>query len=252
MAGHSKFKNIMHRKGAQDAKRSKIFAKLGREITVAAKIGGGDPAMNPRLRLAIASAKAQSMPKDGIERALQKGIGNNDGDDYVEMRYEGYGPGGVAIIVDALTDNRNRTAGEVRSFFTKYGGNLGETNCVSFMFDRVGEIIYPAAKALPEAMFEAAVEAGASDCQSDGEEHVITCSPEDFSAVRDTLEEKFGEAGQAALIWRPNVMASVDEEQVGLLMKLVDALEDNDDVQTVTTNFEVSEAVMQKLVAARR
>lgn len=250
MAGHSKFKNIMHRKGAQDAKRAKIFSKLGREITVAAKIGGGDPDMNPRLRLAIANAKAQSMPKSNIENAIQKGVGGGEGDEYVEMRYEGYGPGGVAIIVDALTDNKNRTAGEVRSYFTKYGGNLGETNCVSFMFDRIGEIIYPADKAGAEAMFEAAVEAGAADCVSDEDGHAIATDPDEFSAVRDALETKFGAPEQAGLVWRPNTMAEIDADQAASLLKLIDALEDNDDVQSVTTNFEVSEEVMNKLVAA--
>jgi len=251
MAGHSKFKNIMHRKGAQDAKRAKMFSKLGREITVAAKMGGGDPDSNPRLRLAMTTARASKMPKDGIERAIQKGTGAGaGGEDYVTMRYEGYGAGGVAIIIDALTDNKNRTAGEIRSYFTKFGGNLGETNSVSFMFDRVGEIAYPAAKAAPEVMFEAAVESGAADCQSDEEEHVIYCSPDDFSAVRDALEEKFGEAERSALIWRPNVMASIDAEQAESIMKLVDALEDNDDVQVVTTNLEVSDEVMRKLAAS--
>lgn len=250
MAGHSKFKNIMHRKGAQDAKRAKIFSKLGREITVAAKIGGGDPDMNPRLRLAIANAKTQSMPKSNIENAIQKGVGSGEGEDYVEMRYEGYGPGGVAIIVDALTDNKNRTAGEVRSFFAKYGGNLGETNCVSFMFDRIGEIVYPAGKVGAEAMFEAAVEAGAIDCTSDEDSHVIATDPDDFSSVREQLEAKYGAPEQAGLVWRPNTMAAIDGEQAASLMKLIDALEDNDDVQTVTTNFEVSEEVMDKLLAA--
>lgn len=249
MAGHSQFKNIMHRKGAQDAKRAKIFSKLGREITVAAKIGGGDPNMNPRLRLAIATARAQSMPKDGIERAIQKGTGGADSDDYVEIRYEGYGPGGVAIIIDALTNNKNRTAGEVRSNFTKYGGNLGETGSVGFMFDRVGEIVYLKDKASADAMFEAAVEAGAVDCASDDEEHVITTAPDDFSAVRDVLLEKFGEPTRGALVWRPNVMASVDQEQAESLMKLIDVLEDNDDVQVVTTNLEVSDDIMEKLMA---
>lgn len=250
MAGHSKFKNIMHRKGAQDAKRAKIFSKLGREITVAAKLGGGDPDMNPRLRLAIATAKSQSMPKDGIERAVQKGVGGNEGEDYVEIRYEGYGPGGVAVIVDALTDNKNRTASEVRSYFTKYGGNLGETGCVNFMFDRVGEIFYPKDKAGAEAMFEAAVESGAVDCTSDEEGHTITTDPEEFSSVRDALAEKFGEPEQGGLVWRPNTMAEVNEDQAASIMKLVDALEDNDDVQTVTTNFEVSDEVMEKLLAS--
>lgn len=249
MAGHSKFKNIMHRKGAQDAKRAKIFSKLGREITVAAKMGGGDPDMNPRLRLAIANAKAQSMPKNNIETAVQKGVGGGEGEDYSEMRYEGYGPGGVAVIVDALTDNKNRTAGEVRSYFTKFGGNLGETGSVNFMFDRVGEIFYPLDKAGAEAMFEAAVEAGAADCATDEDGHTITTDPDEFSNVRDALEAKYGEPERAGLAWKPNTMAEVSEDQAGSLMKLIDALEDNDDVQTVTTNFEVSDEIMEKLLA---
>jgi len=249
MAGHSKFKNIQHRKGAQDAKRAKVFSKLGREITVAAKLGGGDPAMNPRLRLAISTARGQSMPKDGIERAIQKGAGGLDADNYEEMRYEGYGPGGVAVLVDALTDNRNRTASEIRSYFAKCGGNLGETNSVSFMFDRVGEIVYPMDKAPADQMFEAAVEAGAQDCSSSEDGHVITTVPDDFSSVRDALEEKMGEPEKAGLVWNPNVMSEVDEDTAKSIMKLIDILEDNDDVQTVTTNFEVSDEVMEKLLA---
>lgn len=193
MAGHSKWANIQHRKGAQDKKRAKIFSKLAREITVAAKMGGGDPDMNPRLRLAIANAKSQSMPKNNIENAVQKGVGGGEGEDYTEMRYEGYGPGGVAVIVDALTDNKNRTAGEVRSYFTKFGGNLGETGSVNFMFDRVGEIVYPADKADAETMFEAAVEAGAVNCESDDDGHVITTDPDDFANVQNALEENLGE-----------------------------------------------------------
>ncbi len=250
MAGHSKFKNIMHRKGAQDKKRGKIFSKLGREITVATKIGGGDPDMNPRLRLAIVTARGQSMPKDGIERAIQKGAGEGEGDNYEEMRYEGYGPGGVAVIVDTLTDNKNRTAGEVRSSFAKSGGNLGENGSVSFMFDRVGEIVYPADKADADSMFEAAVEAGASDCESDDETHSIITDPDGFSAVRDALEAKFGEPESGGLIWKPNTRAEVDEDKAANVIKLIDVLEDNDDVQTVTTNFEVSDEVMEKLLAA--
>ncbi len=249
MAGHSKFKNIQHRKGAQDKKRAQVFSKLGREITVAARLGGGDPDMNPRLRLAITTARGSSMPKDGIERAIQKGAGAIEGEDYVEMRYEGYGPGGVAVIVDSLTDNKNRTAGEVRSNFSKYGGNLGETNCVSFMFDRVGEIAYPADKAAADKMFEAAVEAGASDCESDEEEHLITTDPDDFAAVAEVLEKSMGDPERSGLAWRPNVMAEITEEQAETLLKLIDILEENDDVQTVTTNFEVSDEIMEKLMA---
>ncbi|MCD8494151.1 MAG: YebC/PmpR family DNA-binding transcriptional regulator [Alphaproteobacteria bacterium] len=250
MAGHSAFKNIMHRKGAQDAKRAKIFAKLGREITVAAKTAGGDPDMNPRLRLAIATARAQSMPKANIEKAVQNGLGGGDTSDYVEIRYEGYGPGGVAVIVEALTDNKNRTAGEVRSYFTKVGGNLGETGSVGFMFDRVGQVVFPASKASPDAMFEAALEAGASNVESDENTHEITCEPDDFAAVRDALEAKFGEPESAGLVWKPNVMTEVGEDQAQSIMKLVDMLEDNDDVQAVTTNFEVSDEIMAKLLAA--
>lgn len=249
MAGHSKFKNIQHRKGAQDRKRAQLFSKLGREITVAAKMGGGDPNMNARLRLAVANAKAQSMPRDNIEKAIQKGTGGGDLSNYVEMRYEGYGPGGVAIIVDALTDNKNRTAGDVRSLFSKHGGNLGETNSVSFMFDRVGDIIYPAAVTNPDAMFEAGLEAGASNVES-GESHEITTTPDDFAAVRSALVAKFGEPEKSSLVWKPNVMAPINEEQATDVLALIEALEDHDDVQHVTTNVEVSEQVMQKLMAA--
>jgi YebC/PmpR family DNA-binding regulatory protein len=248
MAGHSKFKNIMHRKGAQDKKRAKIFSKLGREITVAAKLGGGDPDMNPRLRLAIATAKSQSMPKANIENAVAKGVGGNEGDDFVEMRYEGYGPGGVAVIVDTLTDNKNRTAGEVRSYFTKFGGNLGETGSVNFMFDRVGEIVYPLDKADHDIIFEAAVECGASDCETDEDVHTITTDPDDFAQVREQLVEKFGEPDQGGLVWRPNTIAEVSEDQAMSVIKLIDALEDNDDVQVVSTNFEVADDVMEKLL----
>ncbi len=248
MAGHSKFKNIQHRKGAQDKKRAKLFGKLAREITVAAKMGGGDPDMNPRLRLAIATARGQSMPNDRITKAIQTGTGEgSDAADYEEMRYEGYGPGGVAVIVDTLTDNRNRTASSVRSTFAKYGGNLGETNSVSFMFDQVGEVVYPLDKAAGEAMFEAAVEAGATDCETE-DEHIITCEPDDFAAVRDAMEEKFGEPQSSGFVWRPNVDADIDEDQARTLLKLIDVLEDDDDVQHVTTNFNVSDEIMEKLM----
>jgi YebC/PmpR family DNA-binding regulatory protein len=250
MAGHSKWANIQHRKGAQDKKRGKIFSKLAREITVAAKLGGGDPDMNPRLRLAIVTAKGQSMPKANIENAIQKGVGGGEGEDYVEMRYEGYGPGGVAVIVDALTDNKNRTAGEVRSYFSKFGGNLGEDGSVNFMFDRIGEILYPADKAEADSMFEAAVEAGASDCESDKDGHVISTDPDEFANVLSNLEKQIGEPERSGLIWRPNTMAEVNEEQASSVLKLIDALEDNDDVQNVTTNFEVSDEVMEKLLAS--
>ncbi len=251
MAGHSKFKNIQHRKGKQDAMRARMFAKFAREITVAAKIGGGDPAMNPRLRLAVSAAKTQSMPKSNIESAIQKGIGGGEADDYFEMRYEGYGPGGVSIIVETLTNNKNRTAGDVRSYFSKYGGNLGETGSVGFMFDRIGQLVFPATKASAEDMFEAALEAGADNVESSAEGHEITCAVEDFASVRDALETRFGEPESQGLVWKPNVSAQISEDQAVSLMKLIDALEEHDDVQTVTTNFEVSDEVMEKLLAVR-
>lgn len=250
MAGHSKWSNIKHRKGKQDAARAKVFNKLGREIYVAAKLGGGDPDMNPRLRTAVAAAKAENMPNDRIAKAIDKAVGGGEGEDYEEVRYEGYGPGGVAIIIDALTDNRNRTVAEIRSCFTKYGGSLGETGAVNFMFDRIGQIVYPLAKDGPDKMFEAAAEAGASDCESDEEFHEISCDPDDFSTVRDALEKKYGEAEKAGLAWRPNVMGESTEEQAESLLKLVDALEDNDDVQVVTTNLDLSDEIMEKLMAA--
>lgn len=248
MAGHSKFKNIMHRKGAQDKKRAKMFTKVGREIIVAAKLGGGDPDANPRLRTAISAARAVNMPNDRIKKAIDTAVGDSNAENYDEMRYEGYAPGGVAVIVDALTDNRNRTAGEVRSAFTKYGGNLGETNSVSFMFDRVGEIIYPADKAGEEAMLEAAIEAGAMDCQSSADGHEIYCDPDDYAAVREALVEKFGDPEQSGLAWKANTMAEVNEDQASSIFKLVEALEDNDDVQSVTTNMDVSDEIMEKLL----
>lgn len=250
MAGHSKWANIKHRKGAQDAKRAKIFSKLGREITVAAKLGGDDPGMNPRLRLAISTARSQSMPKDAIERAVQKGVGGGEGDNYEEMRYEGYGVGGVAVIVEVLTDNKNRTAAEMRAAFTKQGGNLGETGCVQFMFDRVGEVVFLADKASADDMFEAALEAGASNVESDNEFHVIHCEADDFSDVRDALEAKYGEPERQGLIWKPNVTTPVDEEQASSIMKLIDVLEDNDDVQNVTANWDASDDIMEKLMEA--
>ena len=250
MAGHSKFKNIQHRKGAQDRKRAQLFSKLGREITVAAKMGGGDPNMNVRLRLAVANAKVASMPRDNIEKAIQKGIGGGDLSNYVEMRYEGYGPGGTAIIVDALTDNKNRTAGEVRSTFSKYGGNLGETGSVGFMFDRIGEIIYPAGAANADVIFEAALETGASNVESGAEGHEISTTPDDFAAVRAALVAKFGEPEKSGLVWKPNVMAPVSDEQAGEILELIEALEENDDVQVVTSNVEISEQALEKLMAS--
>ncbi|HBC07739.1 MAG TPA: YebC/PmpR family DNA-binding transcriptional regulator [Rhodospirillaceae bacterium] len=247
MAGHSKFKNIMHRKGRQDAKRAKVFAKLGREVTVAAR-NGPDPNFNAALRLAVANAKALNMPNDVINRAIQKAQGN-DAENYEEIRYEGYGPGGVAVIVEALSDNRNRTASEVRTAFSKNGGNLGETGSVAFMFDRVGQISYPAAVAGAEAVFEGALEAGAEDVESDDDNHTITCQPDDFAAVRDALEERFGEPEEARLAWKPQNSISVDEGTAQTLLKLIDALEDNDDVQRVAANFEVDDEIMERLSA---
>ncbi|PZO82488.1 MAG: YebC/PmpR family DNA-binding transcriptional regulator [Mesorhizobium amorphae] len=250
MAGHSQFKNIMHRKGRQDAMRSKMFSKLAREITVAAKTGTPDPAMNPRLRLAIQNAKAQSMPKDNIQRAVNKAAGN-DGENYEEVRYEGYGPGGVALIVEALTDNRNRTASNVRAAFTKAGGALGETGSVSFMWNRAGEITYPASAGSADKVMEAAIEAGAEDVESDEENgHTILCAFEDVGEVARALEEGLGEAETVKVIWRPGNNVPVDEERAQGLMKLVATLEDDDDVQNVYANFEVDAETLAKLSAA--
>ncbi|MCD1263082.1 YebC/PmpR family DNA-binding transcriptional regulator [Shinella sp. AETb1-6] len=248
MAGHSQFKNIMHRKGRQDAVRSKMFSKLAREITVAAKTGLPDPAMNARLRLAIQNAKAQSMPKDNIERAIKKASGA-DSENYEEVRYEGYGPGGVAVIVEALTDNRNRTASSVRSTFSKAGGALGETGSVSFSFDRVGEITYKLSVGDADAVMEAAIEAGAEDVTTDEDGHTIICGFEDIGDVSKALEDKLGEAETVKAIWKPQNTVPVDEEKAQSLMKLIDTLEDDDDVQNVYSNFEVSDEVMAKLSA---
>ena len=247
MAGHSQFKNIMHRKGAQDAKRARAFARLIREITVSAKTGLPDPAANPRLRAAVTAARAANMPKDTVERAIKKATGAGAGDDYVEVRYEGYGPAGVAVIVEALTDNRNRTASDVRSAFAKHAGQLGETNSVSFMFSRLGVIRYPADAADEDSMLEAAIEAGADDVASDAEAHEVTCAPEEFFAVRDKLEEKFGAPEEAKLDWRPATTVTLDEEKATQLMKLLDALDESDDVQNVTANFEIPDEVMANL-----
>jgi YebC/PmpR family DNA-binding regulatory protein len=250
MAGHSQFKNIMHRKGAQDAKRSKIFNKLAREITVAAKSGLPDPAANPRLRAAILAGRAQNMPRDRIDRAIKQGTpGGGDDANYEEVRYEGYGPGGVALIVEALTDNRNRTAAEVRSSFTKYGGSLGETNSVSFMFNRVGAIYYPASAADADTVFEVALEAGADNVESDEQGHEVTSTVENFGTVRDALEAKFGGAESARLTWRPLNTVAPSEDAAASLLKLLDVLEDNDDVQVVEGNFDISDELMQKLTA---
>ncbi len=249
MAGHSQFKNIMYRKGAQDKKRAKIFTKIIRELTTAARSGLPDANSNPRLRAAIAAAKEANMPKDTVERAIKRGSGAEAGENYEEVRYEGYGPGGVAIIVEALTDNRNRTASEVRAAFTKAGGNLGESNSVSFLFDRVGQVTFPAAAASADAMFEAAAEAGADNVESGAEEHAVTVAPEALNALRDALERRFGAAASARLVWKPKTLALVDGPTAETLFKLLETLEDSDDVQNVYANFEVSDDVMARLSA---
>jgi YebC/PmpR family DNA-binding regulatory protein len=249
MAGHSQFKNIMYRKGAQDKKRAKLFGRLIREVTVAAK-SGADPESNPRLRAAISAARAANMPKDNIERVLKRASGGEDDTVYEEIRYEGYGPGGVAIIVEALTDNRNRTASEVRSAFSKQGGTLGETNSVSFLFDRVGIVSYPSEAASAEQMFEAAVEAGADNVESDGDGHVVTCAPDDLSSVRDALAERFGDPREARLGWKPLSTIAVEGDDAEILLRLLDVLDDNDDVQQVTANFEIADDVIERLTAA--
>jgi YebC/PmpR family DNA-binding regulatory protein len=248
MAGHSQFKNIMHRKGRQDAVKSKLFGKLAREITVSAKLGLPDPTMNARLRAAIIAARAENMPKDNIERAIKKAQGG-EGENYEEIRYEGYGPGGVAVIVEVLTDNRNRTAGEVRAAFTKSGGNLAETGAVSFMFDRVGVIEYDAAVASPEAMFEAALEAGADDVVSNEDGHEVYAAQDQYAAVAKALEAKFGEPRKASLVWRPQNTVAVGDEQGEKLLKLIENLNEHDDVQNVYANFEVSDALVQRMSA---
>ena len=246
MAGHSKWANIQHRKGRQDAARSKLFSKLAKEITVAAKMGDPDPEKNPRLRLAVKAGKSQSMPKDVIDRAIKKATGG-DAENYDEIRYEGYGPNGIAIIVEALTDNLNRTASNVRSYFTKHGGNLGTNGSVSFMFDRVGEITYKPEAGDADTVMMAAIEAGAEDVESDEEGHWIYCPMEDLSEVSEALEKELGEAEEAKLIWKPQTRTEVDLETAQKLMKLIDSLEDDDDVQTVTANFDVPEEVAAQL-----
>ncbi len=246
MAGHSKFKNIMHRKGAQDKKRSKIFSKLATEITVAAKMGSADPEMNPRLRTAIQAAKAQNMPKDNIERAVKKSL-DAGGDNYEEVRYEGFGTGGVGVIVEALTDNRNRTASEVRSTFSKHGGNLGETGAVSFMFDRVGAIEFGADAGSPDAVFELALEAGAEDVESSEDGHILYCDAESLHEVARTLEEHLGEPTSAKIIWKPQNSIGLDDESGLKLLRMLEALEDSDDVQNVYANFDVSDSVIEML-----
>jgi len=238
----------MHRKGAQDKKRAKMFSKLSKEITVAAKMGAPDPDMNPRLRLAIQAARAQNMPKDNIERAIRKSQ-DAGGEAYEELRYEGFGAGGVGVIVETLTDNRNRTAGDVRAVFAKHGGNLGETGAVSCVFDRIGAVEYPPEAATAEEMVEAAIEAGAQDCESADDNHMVYCDAEDLGDVAKALEAKFGEARSAQIIWKPQNTIEVDEETGGKLVRLLEALEDHDDVQNVYANFEVSDEVMERLSA---
>jgi YebC/PmpR family DNA-binding regulatory protein len=249
MAGHSQFKNIMHRKGAQDARRARSFAKLIREITVAARAGMPDPAANPRLRAAVQAALKQNMTRDTVDRAIKKASGAGQGDDYTEVRYEGYGPAGVAVIVEALTDNRNRTASDVRSAFSKFGGVLGETNSVSFLFTRLGVVRYPAQAASEDAMLEAAIEAGADNVESGPDGHEVTTAPDSFFAVRDALEARFGPPELARLEWRPTTTVTLDEERAATVLKLLDVLEDNDDVQNVYANFDIPEDVLQKISA---
>ncbi|HET6521270.1 MAG TPA: YebC/PmpR family DNA-binding transcriptional regulator [Geminicoccaceae bacterium] len=249
MAGHSQFKNIMHRKGRQDAKRARTFTRLVREVQVAARNGLPDPASNPRLRAAIQAARQANGPKENIDRAIRRGRGG-EGESLEEIRYEGYGPGGVAVIVEALTDNRNRTAAEIRSTFSRLGGSLGETGSVSFQFDRVGQIRYPPDVADADAMLEAAIEAGASDCETTEEYHEITCAPDDLAAVGAALEERFGPPDSALLTWRPQTTVPVDdEERAQTLLRLLESLDDSDDVQRVVANFEVPDEVMARLTA---
>ncbi|CUH45776.1 MULTISPECIES: YebC/PmpR family DNA-binding transcriptional regulator [Ruegeria] len=246
MAGHSKWANIQHRKGRQDAARSKLFSKLSKEITVAAKMGDPDPEKNPRLRLAVKEAKSQSVPKDVIDRAIKKSTAG-EGDEYEEIRYEGYGPNGVAVIVETMTDNRNRTASTVRSTFSKNGGNLGETGSVGFMFERKGEVVYPGSVGDADTVFEAAIEAGAEDVESSEEGHIIWCADTDLNEVSSALEAALGETDSTKLIWKPTTTTELGLEDMQKLMKLVDALEDDDDVQRVTTNFEATDEVMAQL-----
>ncbi|MES1202784.1 MAG: YebC/PmpR family DNA-binding transcriptional regulator [Pseudomonadota bacterium] len=246
MAGHSKFANIMHRKGAQDKRRAQQFTKIAREIQAAVKLGGADPNSNPRLYRAIAEGRANSMPKDNIQRAIDRGSGAG-GENLEEIRYEGFGPGGVGVIVECLSDNRNRTAGDVRAAFAKNGGNLGETNSVSFLWDRVGEIRYPLAKATEDAMLEAAIEAGCDDCVSDSEEHVVTCSVNALGDATHALNKLFGEPASAKFVWRPKTHVPIEGDAAESLMKLLDTLEDLDDVQNVYSNEDISEAELKRL-----
>ena len=248
MAGHSQFKNIMHRKGKQDKVRSKVFGKLAREITVSAKLGLPDPAFNPRLRAAMLAARAENMPKDNIERAIKKASGN-DAENFDEIRYEGYGPGGVAVIVEALTDNHNRTAGEVRATFTKNGGNLATTGAVSFMFNHVGVVEYDAKAASADAMLDAAIDAGADDVTSSDDGHQIFTTTDSLRDVAKALEAKFGEPRKSAMLWKPQNTVALDDEAGEKILKLIESLDDNDDVQNVYANFEVSDALVQKMSA---
>jgi len=249
MAGHSQFKNIMYRKGAQDKKRAKLFSRLSREVTVAARSGMADPDMNPRLRSAVAAARAANMPKDNIERAIKKAAGGEDEANFEEIRYEGYGPGGAAIIVETLTDNRNRTASEVRTAFGKHGGSLGESNSVSFLFDRVGQIVYDREVGTNDEVFEAAVEAGADNVESSNETHEIICAPDDFSTVREALEEHLGPSREAQLSWKAQSTVQIEEADADTLLKLLGALDDSDDVQQVSANFEITDDVLARLTA---
>src|SRR5476651_2407150 len=248
MAGHSQFKNIMHRKGKQDKVRSKIFGKLAREITVAAKLGQPDPAFNPRLRAAILAARAENMPKDNIERAVKKATGA-DSENFDDIRYEGYGPGGVAVIVEALTDNHNRTAGEVRSIFTKSGGNLATTGAVSFMFNHLGVVEYDAKAASADAMLEASIEAGADDVTSNDDGHQVFTTPESLRDVAKALETKFGEPRKSAMLWKPQNTLALDDAAGEKMLNLIELLDENEDVQNVYANFEVSDALVQKMSA---
>ncbi len=249
MSGHSQYKNIMYRKGAQDQKRAKIFARLIREITVAAKSGLPEPDKNPRLRAAISAARSANMPKDNVDRAVKRVAGGEDDTDYEEIRYEGYGPGGAAIIVETMTDNRNRTASEVRTAFSKCGGSLGETNSVSFLFDRIGVITYEADAASVDEMFEAAVESGAQDVEPTGDGHEILCAPDDLMAVREALAKRFGEPRDAQLVWRSQTTVAIVDEAAENLIKLLNTLDDCDDVQHVSANFEIADDVLERLTA---
>ena len=249
MAGHSAFKNIMHKKGRKDAARAKLFAKFAREITVAAKSGMPDPDKNPRLRLAVQAARAENMPKDNIERAIKKAMGG-DAETFEAIRYEGYAPGGVAVIAEALTDNRNRTGGAVRAAFTKYGGNLGATGSVAHMFTHIGEIAYASSVGSSDKVLDAAIEAGADDVQSDADGHVIACAFDSLGTVAAALEAALGEARSVKAVWKPNLAAQVDDDNAEAIMKMIAALEDDDDVQNVFANFEISDEVLKKLTAA--